>query len=101
MDVFLVRRSLPDLDGGALRAAVQRCRSHAEELAVAGHRIRYVGCAYVADDGFCGCVYEASSAEIVRLATERAAVPYDDIVPVASPGTAEWPPGPSINGGET
>lgn len=99
MDVFLVRRSLPDLAASAIRAAVQRCRSQAEELAAAGHHIRYVGCAYVAADGFCGCVYEASSVDVVRLATERAAVPYDAIVPVAPPGTAHWPSGSSITGG--
>jgi hypothetical protein len=93
MDVFLVRRTLPDLAGNAIHAAVQRCHSNAEELAATGHHIRYVGCAYVVGDGFCGCLYEASSVEIVRLATERAAVPYDDIVPVAPPGTADWPAG--------
>jgi Protein of unknown function (DUF4242) len=91
MNMFLVRRSLPDLAGSAIRAAVRRCRNHAEELAATGHHIRYVGCAYVAADGFCGCVYEASSVDIVRLATERAAVPYDEIVPVALPGMADWP----------
>jgi len=101
MNMFLVRRSLPDLAASAIRAAVQRCRNHAEELAATGHHIRYVGCAYVAADGFCGCVYEASSVEVVRLATERAAVPYDQIIPVAPPGTADWPAGSSITGGKS
>jgi hypothetical protein len=93
MRVFLVRRRLPDMADHAIDAAVQRCRSHAEELAAAGHHVRYLGCAYVAADGFCGCVYEASSADVVRLATERAAVPYEDIVPVTTPGSADWPTG--------
>lgn len=91
MDVFLVRRSLPDVTDAALRAAVQRCRTHAEELARSGHRVRYLGCTYVAADGSCGCVYEASSADVVRLATERAAVPYDEIVPAVWLGAADRP----------
>jgi hypothetical protein len=99
MNLFLVRRNLPDLAGSAIRAGVQRCHNHAEELAATGHHIRYVGCAYVAADGFCGCVYEASSVELVRLATERAAVPYDQIVAVTPPGTADWPAGSSITWG--
>jgi hypothetical protein len=45
MNLFLVRRNLPDLAGSAIRAAVQRCHNHAEELAATGHHIRYVGCA--------------------------------------------------------
>jgi Protein of unknown function (DUF4242) len=93
MNVFLVRRSLADVPDTALRAAIQRCQDHAEELARSGHRIRYLGCGYVAADGFCGCVYEAGSADTVRLATERAAVPYDEIVPVVLPGSADWPGG--------
>lgn len=100
MNMFLVRRSLPDLAGSAIRAAVLRCRNEAEELAATGHHIRYVGCAYVSVDGFCGCVYEAGSVETVRLATERAAVPYEDIVAVVPPGTADWPAGSPINGGK-
>jgi maleate cis-trans isomerase len=88
MDVFLVRRTLPDVSDEELRDAVQRCRNEAEELARAGHQVRYLGCTYVAADGFCGCVYEASSADVVRLATERAAVPYDDIVSAVLLGAA-------------
>lgn len=99
MDVFLVRRSLPDVSDSALRAAVERCRSYAEQMARSGHHVRYLGCAYVAADGFCGCVYEASSADVVRLATERAAVPYDAIVPVVLFGAADRPPGTHSMGG--
>jgi Protein of unknown function (DUF4242) len=98
MGMFLVRRSLPDLADQAIRAALERCGTHAEELAATGHHVRYIGCAYVAADGFCGCVYEATSVETVRLATERAAVPYDEIVAVIPPGSPHWPAGSSTNG---
>jgi hypothetical protein len=87
LDMFLVRRRLPAVPESAVRAAVERCRTHAEDLARSGHRIRYVGCAS-ADDGFCGCLYEASSPDVVRLATERAAVPYDEIIRVFVPRSA-------------
>lgn len=91
MEVFLVRRSLPDVTTAELLGAVERCRVQAEELARAGHHIRYLGSTYVAADGFCGCVYEAGSADVVRLATERAAVPYDEIVPAVMVGAASRP----------
>lgn len=87
MELFLVRRHLPAVGHGAIRAALERCRGHAEDLARTGHRIHYLGCAN-GDDGFCGCLYEATSADVVRLATERAAVPYEEIIPVIAPTRA-------------
>ena len=90
MTLFLVRRSLPAVGKAAVHAAIHRCRAEAEALAGIGHHIRYLGCA-CADDGFCGCVYEAASADVVRLATERAAVPYDEILPLA--GRCQAPDG--------
>lgn len=81
MPVYLVRRSLPDVPEHALREATQRCRDTAEQLARTGHRIRYLGSTYVPGDGYCGCLYQASSADVVQLATEHAAVPYEEIVP--------------------
>ena len=95
MDIFLVRRSLPGISAQALRDAVQRCRAEADELARAGHLIRYLGCTYVAADGFCGCLYEAASTDVVRLATERAAVPYDDIAPAVVLGAVPAAVGPA------
>lgn len=89
MNMFLVRRNLPAISDSALRAALQRCRIHADALARTGHHIRYVGCAYTSADGFCGCLYEASSADVVQLATEQAAVPYEEIIPVVLPAVAE------------
>jgi uncharacterized protein DUF4242 len=87
MDMFLVRRRLPAVPEAAVHAAAQRCRAHAEDLARTGHHIRYVGSA-PGEDGFCGCLYEANSPEIVRLATERAAVPYEQIIRVVLPDHA-------------
>jgi hypothetical protein len=87
MEMFLVRRRLPAVPADAVRAAAERCRVHAEELARTGHHIRYVGSAS-AEDGFCGCLYEASSPDVVRLATERAAVPYEEIIRVVLPESA-------------
>ena len=89
MDVYLVRRTLPDVPAGAVRAAVQRLRTAADELAHEGHHVRYLGSAYVAADRFLGCVYQAGSVEVVRLATERAAVPYDDIASAVVLGVAD------------
>lgn len=89
MGVYVVRRSLSGIPDDAAGAALRRCREHADELARMGHHIRYLGGAYVPADGFGVCVYEASSPGVVRLATERAAVPYDEILPLVVPGAAD------------
>ncbi len=80
MTVYLVRSSLADIPEAAVRDAVCRYRDISEQLRRSGHHVRFLGSMHVADDGFCGGLFEASSADEVRLATELAAVPYDDIV---------------------
>lgn len=77
---YLVRRSLAGIPPSELRAAVLRIRDTSAQMAGEGHLIRYLHSTYL-PDGFCGCLFEAPTADVVRLANERAAVPYDDISP--------------------
>lgn len=80
MPVFLVRSSLPDAGVGDLQAAADRAGDAAARMVLEGFRIRYLQSAYVPDDGWFGCLYEADNIRDVQLANERAAVPFDDVV---------------------
>jgi hypothetical protein len=77
---FLVRRSLAGISPDDVRAAVLRIRDTSAQMTREGHLLRYVHSTHLSD-GFCCCLFEAPSAAVVRLANERAAVPYDDISP--------------------
>jgi hypothetical protein len=80
MPVYLVRSTLPGADAGDLRAAVDRATYAAGQMGRQGFRIRYLQSAYVPTDGWFGSLYAADDARDVRLANERAAVPFDDVV---------------------
>jgi Protein of unknown function (DUF4242) len=77
---FLVRRTLAGIPAAELRAAVRRVADTTAQMAREGHELRLLHSTYLAD-GFCACVFDAPSLHVVRLASERAAVPYDDISP--------------------
>lgn len=80
MPVFLVRAQLPELDVTDLRAALARVVSAVDQLNREGFRIRYRYSTYIPSDSWLGCLYEADTRAEVKLATERAVMPFDDIV---------------------
>lgn len=82
MSVFLVRTHLPDTSVGDVRAGVARVAVAATRLRSEGFRIRFLDSTYVPEDGWLGCLYEADTATEVKLATERAVMPFEDIVEV-------------------
>lgn len=80
MPVYLVRGTIPAVSPRELRAAVDRAKYVAGQMGREGFRIRYLQSTYVPSDGWFGSLYEADDARDVRLANERAAVPFDDVV---------------------
>lgn len=80
MPVFLVRAHLPDLRATDLDAVVARVATASEQLNHEGFRIRCLHSTYVPTDGWLGCLYQADTHDEVRLATESAVMPFDDIV---------------------
>src|SRR5258706_11906320 len=80
MPVYLVRCSLPGAGAGDLQAAVDRAAHAAGQMVLEGFRIHYLQSTYVPLDGWFGCLYDADSARDARLANERAAIPFDEIV---------------------
>ena len=80
MPVYLVRAHLPDTRLNDVRAAIARVHAAVGELSREGFRIQCLTTTYTSVDGWLGCLYEADSPAEVELATERAVLPFDDIV---------------------
>jgi hypothetical protein len=80
MPVYLVRTHLPDTRVDDVRAAIARVSTAVRQLGQEGFRIRCLTSTYIPVDGWLGCLYEADSPAEVELATERAVMPFDDIV---------------------
>lgn len=80
MPVYLVRTHLPDTRVDDVHAAITRAVTAAGQLSREGFRIRCLTSTYTPADGWLGCLYEADSPAEVKLATERAVMPFDDIV---------------------
>jgi hypothetical protein len=80
MRLYLVRSSLLGVAAADLRAAADRAAEAAQRMSREGFRIHYLESTHVAADGWFGSLYETDGVRDVRLATERAAIPFDDIV---------------------
>lgn len=80
--MYLVRTYLPDTTADDVRASVRRVLEAAAQLRREGFGIRCIDTTHVPADGWLGCLYEADNADEVRLAVERAVLPFDDIVEV-------------------
>jgi hypothetical protein len=80
MPVFLVRSSLPAASTGDLQDAADRAADAASRMVLQGFRIQYLQSTYVPADGWFGCLYEADTVRDVRLANDRAAIPFVDVV---------------------
>jgi len=64
---------------GAVTDLGARARRAGEQLQAEGRAVRFVRAVFVPEDGTCLCVYEAGSADDVREAARRAALPDDRI----------------------
>ena len=80
MAEFLVELYVSRADAAALERAERQARRAAEELLRGGMPIRYLRAIFVPDDETCFLLYEAASAEAVREAMKRAALPADRIL---------------------
>jgi hypothetical protein len=85
--IYLVRTHVPDAGTDDIAACVARAGDAARQLRGEGFRIRCLDSTFAPADGWLGCLYEADTAVEVKLATERAVMPFDDIVEVIRYGT--------------
>jgi hypothetical protein len=81
--VFLVERNLPGVSMEDLAAAQKRAIQVGHELTEEGLQVRYIRSTFVPGENRCMCLFEAPNSENVRLANERAQIPFTRIVPAA------------------
>ena len=79
MAEFLVELYVSRSDSAAVQAGAERARLAAEELTREGTPIRWLRSIFVPDDETCFFLYESGSAEAVREAARRAALPFERV----------------------
>ena len=79
MAEFLVELYVSGADGGAVDRGADRARLAAEALSREGTPVRYLRSIFVPEDETCLYLYEAASADTVRIAAERAALPFERV----------------------
>lgn len=80
MPEYLVEVYVPKSGAAGVRHAAARARETAQQLSSEGIAVRYVRAIFVPEDETCFHVFEATSPEAVRAASERAEFPAQRIV---------------------
>ena len=81
MQVYMVERSLKGIAMDQLAAAQQRAIHTAAEMRAAGTPVNYIRSTFVPESGQCLCLFSADSAAQVEALNEKAAIPFDKVVP--------------------
>jgi Protein of unknown function (DUF4242) len=76
---FLVELYVSREDRGAVESSVAKARLAAEELTREGTPVRYLHSIFVPADETCFFLYQAVSADAVREAAQRAALPFERV----------------------
>ena len=84
MAQFLVELYLSSTDIDGVERGARRARLAAEQLARTGTPVRYVRSMFLPKDETCLLLYEATSADAVRAAVRRAALPFDRVAEVVA-----------------
>lgn len=79
MAEFLVELYISRADPSAVERSAVRSRRVAEELTREGTPVRYLRSIFVPADETCFVLYEALSADAVREAARRAALPFERV----------------------
>jgi hypothetical protein len=88
MKQYLVEVYLTRAEPEGLAQAAARARGAAERAAARGVHVRYLRSIFVPEDETCFLLFEARSADAVRVATEPAALACLRIVEAIQPGAA-------------
>jgi len=79
MAEFLVELYVSRSDSGAVERGAEHARLAVEELTREGTPVCYLRSIFVPEDETCFYLYEAASAEAVRKAARRAALPFERV----------------------
>jgi Protein of unknown function (DUF4242) len=81
---YLIELYVSRTDAAGAERDAQRARLAAEQLTRAGTPVRYLRSMFLPLDETCLLLYEAASADAVRTAAQRAALPVDRVTEVAA-----------------
>lgn len=81
MAVYMVERSLKNISMDELSGAQAAAIDTAAEMTATGTPVRYIRSTFVPGDGRCMCLFEAESENAVRSLNDKAAIPYDQVIP--------------------
>ena len=79
MAEFLVELYISREDGVGVGGSSEIARLAADELTREGTPVRYLNSIYVPEEEICFFLYEAVSADAVREAAQRAALPFERV----------------------
>ena len=80
MPLYLVERHLPGFTDDQLAVAAGRAKSTTAEMTKEGLPVRYHRSTFVPGEDKCFCLFEGPSSDAVRLANERADLPFQRII---------------------
>lgn len=80
MTKYLVERYLPGLTPEQLAAAAGSAKRTTAAMTQEGTPVQYLRSTFIPGEEKCFCLFEGPSAEAVRIANERAHLPYERIV---------------------
>ena len=80
MPKYYVERYLPGISSDQLTAAAARAKRTTAQMTQEGTPVRYLRSTFIPGEEKCFCLFEGSSEEVVKLANERAEIPFERIV---------------------
>ncbi|MFQ5954587.1 MAG: DUF4242 domain-containing protein [Kiloniellales bacterium] len=80
MPKYMVERHLPGITPDQLQAAATRGKNTTAEMTRQGTPVRYLRSTFVPGEDKCFCLFDAPSADAVKVANERAQIPFERIV---------------------
>jgi hypothetical protein len=80
MGTYIAERYLPGITPEQLAAAAGRAKSTTADMRQEGTPVRYLRSTFIPGEEKSFCLFEGPSADAVKMANERAQIPYERIV---------------------
>ena len=80
MAKYMVERYLPGITTEQLAAAAARAKGTTAQMTQEGTPVRYLRSTFLPGEEKCYCLFESPSQEAVKVANERAQIPFERIV---------------------
>lgn len=80
MAMYVAERYLPGITPDQLAAAAGRAKNTTAEMTQEGTPVHYLRSTFIPGEEKSFCLFEGPSADVVKLANDRAELPYERIV---------------------